>query len=134
MIGFYAGDALAMPVHWYYDLSILHQHWGEGGITKYEKPKKYLPGSIMNLSNTGGGGRGSDKGSIIGDVINHGKKEYWIRGGDYNYHHTLNAGMLSYILFDFVNELLIYSLRREYFGCFSCKSIDKKFDQNEWSA
>jgi len=28
----------------------------------------------MNLSNTGGGGRGSDKGSIIGDVICHGKK------------------------------------------------------------
>ena len=103
MIGFYAGDALAMPVHWYYDLSVLHEHWGEAGITKYEKPKKYLPGSIMNLSNTGGGGRGSDKGSIIGDVINHGKKQYWIRGGDYNYHHTLNAGTCCY-------TILIYSL------------------------
>lgn len=28
----------------------------------------------------GGGGRGSDKGSIIGDVINHGKKQYWLKG------------------------------------------------------
>ncbi len=35
----------------------------------------------MNLSNTGGGGRGSDKGDIIGDVILHGKKKYWLRGG-----------------------------------------------------
>lgn len=46
----------------------------------------------MNLSNTGGAGRGSDKGSIIGDVINHGKKQYWTRGGEYHYHHTLEAG------------------------------------------
>lgn len=29
---------------------------------------------------TGGGGRGSDKGSIIGDVICHGKKKYWLKG------------------------------------------------------
>jgi hypothetical protein len=35
----------------------------------------------MNLSSTGGGGRGSDKGDIIGDVILHGKKKYWLRGG-----------------------------------------------------
>lgn len=31
----------------------------------------------MSLSNTGGAGRGDQKGSIIGDVINHGKKQYW---------------------------------------------------------
>jgi hypothetical protein len=35
----------------------------------------------MNLSNTGGAGRGSDKGEIIGKVILHGKKEFWLRGG-----------------------------------------------------
>jgi hypothetical protein len=46
----------------------------------------------MNLSNTGGGGRGSDKGSIVGDVILHGKKEYWMKGGQYHYHHGLHAG------------------------------------------
>lgn len=46
----------------------------------------------MNLSNTGGAGRGSDKGTIIGDVINHGKKQYWTRGGEFHYHHTLQPG------------------------------------------
>lgn len=56
------------------------------------KPKEHLEGSILNLSNTGGGGRGSDKGSIIGDVINHGKKQYWGRGLNYHYHLGLEAG------------------------------------------
>jgi len=46
----------------------------------------------MKLSNTGGAGRGSDAGSIIGDVINHGKKQYWTRDGSFHYHHTLKEG------------------------------------------
>jgi hypothetical protein len=46
----------------------------------------------MNLSNTGGAGRGSDRGSIIGDVINHGKKQYWTGGRGYHYHCTLGKG------------------------------------------
>ena len=46
----------------------------------------------MNLSNTGGGGRGSDSGSIIGDVICHGKKKFWTAGGSYHYHHGMAAG------------------------------------------
>ena len=35
---------------------------------------------------------GSDKGNIIGDVINHGKRQYWGRGGNYFYHCTLKKG------------------------------------------
>ena len=31
----------------------------------------------MNLSNTSGGGRGSDQANIVGDVILHGKKQFW---------------------------------------------------------
>ena len=46
----------------------------------------------MNLSNTGGGGRGSDQGEIIGTIINHGKKKYWGRGLNYHYHVGLQAG------------------------------------------
>lgn len=46
----------------------------------------------MNQSNTGGGGRGSDKGDIIGKVINHGKKQYWTAEGSFHYHCTLEAG------------------------------------------
>lgn len=61
----------------------------------------------MSLSSTGGGGRGSQKGSIIGDVvrtmrlfdcaaltpsqINHGKKELWGRKG-IHYHNGMAAG------------------------------------------
>ena len=51
-----------------------------------------MDGSIMNLSNTGGGGRGSDKGDIIGGVINHGKKKYWGKGLNFHYHIGLKAG------------------------------------------
>ena len=56
------------------------------------KPKDHFPNSVMNLSNTAGAARGSDKGSVIGDVINHGKKQYWEKGGNYHYHLGLEAG------------------------------------------
>jgi ADP-ribosyl-[dinitrogen reductase] hydrolase len=90
LLGLFAGDALASPVHWYYSLAQLKRDYGQ--ITGYTKPNLHMEGSIMNLSNTGGGGRGSDKGSIVGDVINHGKKKYWGRGLNYSYHCTLEAG------------------------------------------
>lgn len=88
--GTYIGDALAMPVHWYYDLDQLERDFGQ--ITGYTAPKDTFPNSIMNLSNTGGGGRGSNKGSIIGDVICHGKKHLWERGAKKHYHHGMKAG------------------------------------------
>ena len=47
-----------MPVHCYYDISRLKSDFGE--IKKYEAPKDNFPGSILNLSNTDGPGRGSD--------------------------------------------------------------------------
>jgi hypothetical protein len=92
LYGMYIGDALAMPVHWYYDTRRIKKDFGEYGIQKYEAPVHPFPGSIMNLSNTGGGGRGSDKNSIVGEVILHGKKQFWIRGGSYHYHHGMSAG------------------------------------------
>jgi ADP-ribosylglycohydrolase len=63
-----------------------------GTITGYVKPRDTFIGSILNLSNTGGGGRGTDQGSIVGDVILHGKKKYWMRGGNNHYHLGLQAG------------------------------------------
>jgi hypothetical protein len=63
-----------------------------GVINGYRAPKEKFIGSIMNLSNTGGGGRGSDKGDIVGNVILHGKKKYWGRGLDFHYHVGLKAG------------------------------------------
>jgi ADP-ribosyl-[dinitrogen reductase] hydrolase len=90
MFGLYVGDAVAMPVHWMYNLGQLQSDYGK--ISGYVRPKDSFYGSIMNLSNTGGGGRGSDQGSIVGDVILHGKKKYWMRGGNFHYHMGLQAG------------------------------------------
>ena len=43
-------------------------------------------------SQTGGGGRGGFQGSIVGDVILKGKKQYWDRGGNWFYHRGMSAG------------------------------------------
>jgi hypothetical protein len=56
-----------MPVHWMYDLRQLQSDYGI--ITGYTKPKDKFVGSILNLSNTGGGGRGSDKVMLIFSTI-----------------------------------------------------------------
>jgi ADP-ribosylglycohydrolase len=73
-------------------LTLLKYRADFGQITKYEAPKPTFSGSIMNLSNTGGAGRGSDKGDIVGGVILHGKKKFWLRGGNYHYHHGMKPG------------------------------------------
>lgn len=84
-------DALAAPSHWYYGGEPqVRQDYGR--IEGYVKPKTKLAGSILNLSNTGGAGRGSSDGDIIGSVIYHGKKKFWEKGGDYHYHQSLEAG------------------------------------------
>lgn len=90
--GAFIADAMAMPTHWFYGGEAQVRGEFGGAIKNYTKAPRSMRGSIMNLSNTGGAGRGSDKGSIIGDVINHGKKQYWTSGGSYHYHHTLEAG------------------------------------------
>lgn len=90
LFGLYVADATAMPVHWMYNLHQLQRDYGE--IKGYIPPKDKFDGSILNLSNTGGGGRGSDQGEIVGSVILHGKKKYWLKGGNYHYHLGLHAG------------------------------------------
>eukprot|EP00292_Cryptomonas_paramecium_P011626 CAMPEP_0113707870 /NCGR_PEP_ID=MMETSP0038_2-20120614/28649_1 /TAXON_ID=2898 /ORGANISM="Cryptomonas paramecium" /LENGTH=320 /DNA_ID=CAMNT_0000633479 /DNA_START=90 /DNA_END=1048 /DNA_ORIENTATION=- /assembly_acc=CAM_ASM_000170 len=90
MWGLLIGDALAMPTHWYYDQGHLRRTYEK--ITGYVKPQDKLPGSIMSLSNTGGGGRGSNSGDIVGSVILHGKKQYWDRGANWFYHRGMSAG------------------------------------------
>lgn len=101
--GLFSGDALAAPTHWYYGgFSQVVSDYGRNGIVDYTKPKLHLSGSIMNKSNVNGGGRGTfsmvkspDGGntiSIIGDVINHGKRDYWDPQYGIHYHATLNQG------------------------------------------
>lgn len=90
--GIFIADAIAMPAHWYYDgpMQIISDY--HGPITGYVQPKFLLENSIMNKSNTGGGGRGSFDGNIIGEVINHGKKKYWNPDDSHHYHCTLQKG------------------------------------------
>lgn len=90
LLGLYVADATAMPVHWMYNLNLLKRDYGR--ITGFAKPLDHFEGSIMNKSNTGGAGRGSNKGSIIGDVINHGKKQHWAPDQQNHYHLGLHAG------------------------------------------
>jgi ADP-ribosyl-[dinitrogen reductase] hydrolase len=82
-------DALAMPAHWYYSTADLDRDFGR--ITDYVAPRARHPSSIMSLSNTGGAGRGGQAGSVIGDVINHGKKGRWGVPG-VHYHEGMAAG------------------------------------------
>jgi len=97
---FFAADALAMPSHWYYGGSRqIRQHYGPTGITDYVRPSLELPGSILNKSDLSGGGRRSFGGAgdsqtktIIGDVICHGKQEFWHPSKQIHYHATLQAG------------------------------------------
>ena len=91
-----AGDALASPTHWYYGgLRQVQGDYGRQGIRDYTKPVAEMQGSIMPRSNTDGAGRGSyndDRTTVIGDVINHGKKPYWNPRTSFHYHGTLAAG------------------------------------------
>ena len=88
-LGLLIGDALSMPVHWYYNPSHITRDFGR--ITTFQAPKAAHPSSIMTLSNTGGAGRGAQTGSIIGDVINHGKKQFW-GVPNMHYHQGMAAG------------------------------------------
>jgi len=92
LYGMLIADALAMPTHWYYSgaRGIMRDYGGP--ITGYVKPVLHQADSIMGKSNTGGAGRGDDRGTIIGDTICHGKRQYWKSGSTYHYHCTLDAG------------------------------------------
>ena len=99
--GMFSGDALAAPSHWYYGgFPQIQSDYGRGGITGYTKPALNMPGSILNKSDPNGGGRlsyggngpGAKQISIIGDVINHGKLQYWDPKKSIHYHATLQAG------------------------------------------
>jgi len=89
LFGACMGDALAMPVHWYYDLNQLQRHFGK--IEFYEAAH-YPVATILAKSGTGTGGRGPDTGEIVDKVICHGKRKYWARGSTYHYHHGLQPG------------------------------------------
>ena len=89
LFGTFVADALSMPVHWYYDTRQLAADYGF--VTDYLAPQARHAGSIMGKSNTGGHGRGGQSGDIIGRVINHGKRDLWLRPS-VHYHVGMRAG------------------------------------------
>ena len=62
--GMFVGDALAMPVHWYYDVAALQRDFGV--VRDFQSPRDFHPSSIMSLASTGGAGRGSQEGEVVG--------------------------------------------------------------------
>lgn len=87
--GMFVGDALAIPVHWYYNIAALWQDFGQ--IRDYQAPKAHHPNSIMPLASTGKAGRGTQAGDIVGSVILKGKKQFWgLPNG--HYHQGMHAG------------------------------------------
>jgi ADP-ribosylglycohydrolase len=87
-------DALAMPVHWYYNPADIVAQFGR--ITGFEKAPARHPSSILHLSDTDGHGRisGSDRKSntkLIGHVILHGKRKFW-GVPNTHYHRGMEAG------------------------------------------
>lgn len=87
--GMLVGDALAMPAHWYYDIAALRRDLGV--ITDYQAPKDYHPNSILSLASTGGAGRGTQEGDVVGSVILHTKKHLWCEHNRH-YHQGLRSG------------------------------------------
>jgi ADP-ribosylglycohydrolase len=87
--GMFVGDALAMPVHWYYSVAALQRDFGV--IRDYQAPKAHHPSSIMPLASTGKAGRGAQDGDVVGGVILKGKKHHWGQA-NIHYHQGMRAG------------------------------------------
>jgi len=81
ILGMFIGDALAMPVHWYYDRQALHRDYGH--VTGYQAPRNPHPDSILWRSVYNATNRAAD--------ILHDQRKYWGQHG-IHYHQFLRAG------------------------------------------
>jgi len=98
-MGSLAADALAMPVHWYYDRAALREDYGT--VDHFMAPKNPHPGSILWRSRYESPG---ERGDILRE-----QSAYWGQRG-IHYHQFLSAGentlnfKLAAELFTFVRE------------------------------
>jgi len=81
ILGLCIGDALAMPVHWYYNRAALFRDYGK--VTRYLAPRNPHPDSILWRSAYRAPG---PKGEIL-----HDQAPYWGKPG-IHYHQFLRAG------------------------------------------
>ncbi len=79
--GLLLGDALAMPVHWYYDRQALRRDYGE--VRDLLAPRNPHPGSILHRSHYAPANPDAD--------ILHDQARYWGQPG-IHYHQHLEAG------------------------------------------
>lgn len=91
----FVADALAMPVHWYYNPADIEAAF-PGGITGFKDAPAHHPSSIMSLHSTRQGGRTSVEKSrstpeVVGEVILKGKADFWNRD-NIHYHQGMKAG------------------------------------------
>ena len=95
----FIGDALSMPVHWFYNPLDIQRAF-PGGVMQMEAAPESHPSSIMSLHSTTSGGRksavgrnrhGKVKKEIVGDVILRGKQQYW-GVSNQHYHRGMQAG------------------------------------------
>lgn len=90
----FIGDALAMPVHWFYNVHDIDRAF-PNGIATFEAPPEHHPSSIMSLHSTSRGGRRQAahhvQKEIVGDVILKGKQAYWNRP-NVHYHQGMRPG------------------------------------------
>ena len=91
----FVGDALAMPVHWFYNPLDIDRAF-PGGVTRFAAAPQIHPSSIMPLHSTSQGGRGTQNNTssgrqIIGDVILKGRREYWGQANQH-YHCGMQPG------------------------------------------
>ncbi|MFK7855274.1 MAG: ADP-ribosylglycohydrolase family protein [Granulosicoccus sp.] len=91
----FIGDALSMPVHWYYNPGNILTSFPPHGIQGMEAAPELHPSSIMALHSTSQGGRGrqdkTERKEIVGDVILKGRRHLWGRANGH-YHHGMPAG------------------------------------------
>ena len=91
----FVGDALSMPVHWFYNPGDIVRQFPPYGIQGMRAAPSSHPSSIMALHSTSRGGRGlqdaATQPNIIGDVILKGKQHLWGRPNGH-YHHGMQAG------------------------------------------
>lgn len=93
----FVADALAMPVHWYYNPLDIEKAF-PSGVQRFEAAPDFHPSSIMSLHSTHSGGRhaGRKKGhggdrQIVGDVILKGRAQYW-NVPNVHYHQGMGPG------------------------------------------
>lgn len=90
----FIGDALAMPVHWYYNPADIYKAFPLG-IEQFEDAPSFHPSSIMSLHSTQQGGRANrasaSQREIVGEVILKGKRQFWGKD-NVHYHQGMKAG------------------------------------------